>query len=410
VRAATRSQRQDPPGQAPAVPAGRDTAARPGGDGATPAGDDATVVRIGTPSSLLALVPQLMGFEPRLSIVVIGTRPPRGRVELTLRFDLPPVPDPGAANGVAGQALSVLAAQGFQSGVAIGYGPGRLVTPVADALRRLAAGLGFRLTEILRAEDGRYWSYLCDQPSCCPAEGVPYSPPGHPVTAQFAAAGAPPVLAGRAEMAATVAPVEGAAARSMDAATRRAEDRASLLIARAATSGRRGAGRRLLAGEGLDAVRRAIDAYRAGDRIPSDDEAAWLAHVLLDLRVRDDAWARMDPAFVDEHLRLWTDITRLARPGYVAPAAALLAFVAWQSGNGALANMALDRAAADNPGYSMAILLREVISAGTSPHRALLPLTPEEVAASYAEADEALAAQEDPGADGESGMGTGWPG
>jgi hypothetical protein len=39
------------------------------------------------------------------------------------------------------------------------------------------------------------------------------------------------------------------------------------------------------------------------------------------------------------------------------------------SGNGALANVALDRALADNPQYSMAILLREVINAGTSPAR-----------------------------------------
>jgi hypothetical protein len=50
--------------------------------------------------------------------------------------------------------------------------------------------------------------------------------------------------------------------------------------------------------------------------------------------------------------------------------------------------VALDRAQADDPGYTMAILLREVINAGTSPRRARLPMTPEEVAASYAEAEQ----------------------
>ena len=50
--------------------------------------------------------------------------------------------------------------------------------------------------------------------------------------------------------------------------------------------------------------------------------------------------------------------------------------------------MALDRAQADDPGYTMAALLREVINAGTSPRRAHLPMTPEEVAASYAEAEQ----------------------
>ena len=73
--------------------------------------------------------------------------------------------------------------------------------------------------------------------------------------------------------------------------------------------------------------------------------------------------------------------------GYVAAPAALLAFVAWQSGDGALANVALDRALADDPRYSMALLLRQVITAGAPPSLARLPMTPEEVAASYDEAE-----------------------
>jgi uncharacterized protein DUF4192 len=62
--------------------------------------------------------------------------------------------------------------------------------------------------------------------------------------------------------------------------------------------------------------------------------------------------------------------------------------VAWQAGDGALANVALDRALADEPGYSMALLLRQVITAGAPPSLARLPMTPEEVAASYDEAED----------------------
>jgi hypothetical protein len=62
--------------------------------------------------------------------------------------------------------------------------------------------------------------------------------------------------------------------------------------------------------------------------------------------------------------------------------------VAWQSGDGALANVALDRALADDPRYSMALLLRQVISAGAPPSLARLPMTPEEVAASYDDAED----------------------
>jgi hypothetical protein len=103
----------------------------------------------------------------------------------------------------------------------------------------------------------------------------------------------------------------------------------------------------------------------------------------------------MDPEHADAHRRLWTDVTRRAQPGYVAAPASLLAFVAWQSGDGALANVALDRALADEPQYSMALLLRQVITAGTPPSLARLPMTPEEVAASYDEADDDLGEDDD---------------
>jgi len=358
--------------------------ARPPGAGG--ASDPERVVRIGSPAALLAIVPQLLSFEPQMSLVVLGAELPRGRVRLTVRFDLPATPDLELADEIARRAMGVLAAQGFRAGVAVGYGPGRLVTPVADAVRKRAADLGFRLSEFLRVEDGRYWSYLCTEPGCCSPDGEPYDVARHPVTAAFAEAGAGPVLASREELAALIAPLDGPEGEAMFQATLRAEERSARLIEQAASSGRNGAARRLIGDAGLAAVREAIDCYRAGGEFSSDADAAWLLVALQDLRVRDDAWARMDPRSMKEHLRLWTDLTRRARPGYVAAAASLLAFVAWQNGNGALANVALDRAQADNPGYSMARLLREVIDSGAPPRLARLPMTPEEVAASYAEA------------------------
>jgi hypothetical protein len=364
---------------APAGTADKVAAPRPG--------SPERVVRVGSPASLLALVPQLLGFEPRESIVVMGVEPPRGRVQLTLRFDLRGVSDPGTADLIARHLLSILTAQGLKVGVAVGYGAGCLVTPVADALRAYAAQVGFRLTELLRAQDGRYWSYLCTEPACCPADGVPYDVATHPVTAAFAAAGAPPVLADRAELVASVAALDGAAGESMQEATRQAEERAARLITQMIATGRKGAARRLIAAAGLDAVSEAITRYADGGEFASDADAAWLSLVLRDLRVRDDAWSRMDPRHREMYLRLWTDLTRRARPGYVAPAASLLAFAAWQCGNGALANIALDRALADDLRYSMARLLRQVIDAGVPPRLARLPMTPQDVAASYADDD-----------------------
>jgi len=71
----------------------------------------------------------------------------------------------------------------------------------------------------------------------------------------------------------------------------------------------------------------------------------------------------------------------------------LLAFTAWQAGDGALANIALDRAVASDPAYSMALLLRDIMDAGVPPSAARMPMTPDQVAASYAQADADPAAE-----------------
>ncbi len=339
-------------------------------------------IRVGGPVALLAAVPVLLGFEPSDSMVVIGTEPPRAQVRLTLRYDLPDPADASLANDLARHAVSVLAAQCAQTAVAVGYGPGHRVTPLADALREHARGAGIALTEVLRAQNQRYWSYICASSCCCPPEGTPFDVSDHPVTRAFAAAGAAPVLSSRAELAATVAPADGDLAEAMRRATRDAEQRVGRLVARVARSGRKASARRLIATVGLQAVSTAIGRYRRGDSV-GPEVAAWLTVVLRDLRVRDDAWSRMLPEHRAAHLRLWTDLTRMARPGYVPAPASLLAFVAWQSGNGALANVALDRALDDNPRYSMAMLLRQAVDSGAPPSLARLPMTPEEVAASY---------------------------
>ena len=60
-------------------------------------------VRPGSPAELLAIVPHLLGFVPQASLVVMGTEPPRGRVKVTLRYDLPDPPGRAAGRPVARQ-------------------------------------------------------------------------------------------------------------------------------------------------------------------------------------------------------------------------------------------------------------------------------------------------------------------
>ncbi len=281
-------------------------------------------ISAGSPESLLAIVLHLLGFVPQGSLVVIGTEAPHDRIKVTLRYDLPDPPGAGVSADVAAHAAGVLGSQGLATLVAVGYGPGSLVDPVAEALETAARMAGIDVLDILRVQDGRYWSYLCVDEDCCPAAGTPFDPVTHSAAAVMATAG-DPVLADRAAVAARVAPLGGIAAESMRQATRRAERHASQLLAKVRKSRRIGAARQLIAAEGLNEVGVMIAAYRAGGRYTTDYQIAWITVALRDLRVRDDAWARMDPAQVDAHRRMWIDVTRRAQPGYVAAPAALLA-------------------------------------------------------------------------------------
>jgi hypothetical protein len=343
-------------------------------------------VRVSSPADVLAVVPHLLGFHPGKSLVVMGVGRPRARVQLAFRYDLPDPPDPVHAADIAEHAAEVLRHRRLSTVIGVGYGPGALVTPVADALAEALREAGLRLHELMRVEDGRYWSYLCENPECCPAEGVPFDVRANPAAAAMTVAGLV-AYPDRAALAGTVAPVTGAAARSMEQATRRARERAADLIAQASAPGT-GRPARLLVDEGRRAVREAIDTYRAGGRLLADEPVAWLTVVLAHLPVRDDAWARMDAEYRAAHLRLWTDVVRRAAPAYLPAPASLLAFTAWQSGEGALANIAIDRALAADPGYSLAQLLRDIMDAGVPPSAARVPMTPEQVAASYDLADE----------------------
>ena len=75
------------------------------------------MVRAGSPAALLTLVPHLLGFVPEASLVVIGVAPPRDRIRVTLRYDLPEPP-----------AVAVLRTQRLTAAVAVAYGPETLVT------------------------------------------------------------------------------------------------------------------------------------------------------------------------------------------------------------------------------------------------------------------------------------------
>jgi hypothetical protein len=338
-------------------------------------------VRVGSADGILAVVPHLLGFHPRDSLVMLGIGGPHARIRLAFRYDLPDPPDEELATDIAAHATTVLARQKLTMAIAVGYGSGEVVTPVVEVVAHALLKAGVNVQDVLCVHGGRYWSYLCGDPDCCPPDGVPYDLAGHPASAALAAAGLT-VRADRAELASTIAPVTDAAGPMREAVERARERAGALIDVGAAAAG--GDPFLPIADAGRRSVKQAITRYRRGGALTDDDEIAWLGVTLADLRVRDDAWARMDPQFHDAHLRLWIDLVRRLPADCVAPPGALLAFTAWQAGDGALASVAIERALEADPDYSMALLVADALHAGLPPSAARLPMTPKQVAASYA--------------------------
>ena len=345
-----------------------------------PSGAAAKVqLRAATPDAVLAVIPHMLGFYPSRSLVVLGLGE-LNRVKVTFRYDLPEPSDDALATDIAHHACYVLTREQISAAMLIGYGPEELVLPVLAQTAARIGHDGIHLAEALRADRGRYWSLLCSDVSCCPPGGRSYDPGSHPAAAAMTDAGMA-AHPDRDSLARTIQRPAGIAD-----AVARATEQARLRLARLVESGEAAGDadpKLRVTRAGRRQVQQAIRRYRAGGRIDSIGHLAWLAVLLSDIRVRDDAWARMAPAHRDDHCRLWTDVLRAAAIDFAPGPASLLAFSAWQSGNGALAAMAVDRALTADPGYSMAHLLAGAIEAALPPEAARMPMTPAAVAASY---------------------------
>jgi hypothetical protein len=315
---------------------------------------DRPTVKIGSPADLLTAVPYLLGFHPTDSLVIViltGTR-----VSAVARGDLPEVwQSTEWAQAVAARQVDVAREVEADAVMIIGYGPAdRVAGPVA-ALTGLMTAADLAVYDALRVTDGRYFSYQCQRPDCCPPEGVPFDPSTNHVAATAVLAGQN-VLPDRAALVATVAPVDGPARQSVNQATFAAWRRREALAA--------ARGWRAVVDAGRQALADTFARYATGT-VLDDGELAWLTVLLANDAVTEAAVRDTDAR--SWHIDLWRDITRRAHPDLAGPPASLLAFAAWRSGDGALAQVAVDRALEADPAHPLARVIGEALEAGAPP-------------------------------------------
>lgn len=310
-------------------------------------------VRLDQPGDVAALVPQLVGFVPAESLVVVSLRPPRGRVGLTARVDLdaPPqrlIPPLAQALRVDGAAHCLL--------VVFTAAKGR--RPHARLVAAATSGLGVPVREALLVRDGLWSSYTC-RAACCPPGGSPV-PQESPVAGLIAAErvlDGRVLLSSREELVASVQPElplgMGPAAAAQAGARRDLQARLTADPSRTAA-------------QELDRWRAALDAWTARPGRLDTDGVPALALGLHEVAIRDEvaSWAvRRGP----DLLGLLLAVSRLTAPPDDAPVCAVLGWTAYAGGDGALALVAVLRALETDPAYSMASLLLQAVDAAAPP-------------------------------------------
>jgi hypothetical protein len=305
-----------------------------------------------SPHDLLAAIPFLIGYHPEDSLVVVSIKD--NAVGMAMRIDYP-IDIPKGAYDLLASHLQRDAATGalLVAYVPAGRSDGEVV--LADASAALTR-IGIATDESLHIQSGRYRSVLCQDQSCCPTEGnlIPEID-GSRIAVEH-------VFAGRAMPFANLQALTDSISSLPVAAEQRWIDQVkSFQIPSNAADLTR------LQRDGATAVIDLAGEFASG-RIGQDLElTARVIGRLSDIQVRDFALGSHDEESVDTYFQMWRHLMRIAPDGFIAPVASLCAALAYESGDGALAHRSLDRALEDVNGYSLALLLRRVFTAGWPP-------------------------------------------
>jgi hypothetical protein len=327
-------------------------------------------VECAAPRDIVALTWYRLGYRPSRSLVLIGLHGTRQRAGLVIRIDLPP---PRHATPAVRRLGDHVRRSGADAAIAVLFsdaacGSGRpdLVTVVRDELRRL----GLPLVDLLGVSRSAYRSYLCRNRACCPPRGRPLDEVKEGVLAANMVFAGYTVADDESALIADVMPDGGASGPEPAAAYT------------AADAGTPPDPAQLLAG-----WRTALD--RAEPDLPV---LVRLGAAMADVRLRDAVMLTLvpDAGSAPEDVLAGRSVpldSLLARPpeddllerarAHLAAAArgsppraradllAVLAWLAWWSGDGGRARLLADLAGATWPGHRLAgmvsVLLRECV-------------------------------------------------
>ena len=211
-----------------------------------------------------------------------------------------------------------------------------------------------KLRESLVVSNQRWRSLLCNDEECCPTEGSPL-PDIHQsrIAVEQVALGKPLPFENMDELVASLAPLP--------------EDRELLEFISQIPTIDYESDPRPLQREGAEAVIDFMADFQAEGLCRDKKLIALVLVRLLDLQVRDFALGSVTEETMTHYFNAWRWLMRIAPEGYVAPVATLFAAVAYERGDGALAQRALDRVETDDPNYAMLTLFRKVFSRAWSP-------------------------------------------
>ncbi len=325
--------------------------------------DDLPLLRVRGPADLAEAVPFLLGFHPSESLVLIGLSD--DRVVVTARMNLADLAvsallgDTVAA--ICGGSASKLVCVVFDESAAPGSDdtlPWRgVITQAQDEATRL----GLDVTDAMLVCGRRWWSYLCADAGCCPAEGQPLDTGASEVRAAATFAGLV-ALPNRASVEALLEPLPEARRMALQPRLEEAERAAVAAILDGKDAREQRSVKRA-----MFAASRTADAL-GPERLLSDDEVVRFGVALNCYAVRDSLWIAVDGGRLDGR-ELWRQLARRLPGPYAAAPLFLFGWANWRAGNGALAGMAAEQALRSDPAYTAADLLLGALSRGIDPRR-----------------------------------------